>query len=755
MNDVASVAQNKTMRILCVHQGYELYGSDRSFMQTIAALKQQYPDSIITAIIPKKGELYDPLKEVADVVMIDRLWVPRKAELQKLFTTELLRFPFAVYHAYKRMKSYDMVYINTLTIIDYNVAARFVHTPTIIHVREILGGKASKLFSAILRFSHAHILFNSKATEQAFRLHPRQPREVIYNGVDIQDEVAAPNVEEGETLKILAIGRFSSWKGQDVLVNAVAALSEDERQKIAVRLVGGVFEDQHHFKDDVQALIEKHALQDTVKINDFTSDTAAIYQWADVLVVPSKKPEPFGRVAIEGMSYSRAVIAADHGGLSEIVIDGETGTLVAPNNAEALADSIRSYLTSLEKVQEHGKAARERFVSTFSQDRYAASIGESFQALYARRGWMSALPKAVNILGIRGVPAAHGGYETFADYFSRYLVNKGWDVTVYCQEEGSGEMYDDIWEGVKRIHIPVKGDGAKSTILFDMKSIRHAANTGKLALTLGYNTAIFNTWLRCKSVTNIINMDGIEWKRGKWSAPIKIWFWFNEIIGCFVSDHMIADHPQIKKHLERIAPSDKITVSAYGAKAVNEADVALLAPLELEPYSYSTIIARPEPENSILEMVQAFSAKPRDTKLVVLGNFKTDNEYHQSIKQAASADILFPGAIYDKDVLNSLRFYSLMYLHGHTVGGTNPSLLEALGAGNPVLAHDNHFNRWVAGQGAAYFANQAECEVQMDKLLGDKETLKTMSHASRARFEEAFTWDAILLEQEEILKRFL
>ncbi len=753
MNEV--ITHDKTMRILCVHQGYELYGSDRSFMQTIEALKVKYPNSIITAIIPKRGELYEPLQEVADVVMIDRLWVPRKAELKKLFTTELVRFPFAVYHAYKRMKTYDMVYINTLTIMDYNVAARFVNTPSIIHVREILGGKASKLFSAVLRFSRAHILYNSVATEKAFSLHPRQPREVIYNGVEIQNEVPAPVVEKDDTLKLLVIGRFSSWKGQDVLVEAIAKLSEAEQQKVAVRLVGGVFEDQHHFKDDVQALIEKHNLQDTVKINDFTSDTAAVYQWADILVVPSKKPEPFGRVAIEGMSYSRAVIAADHGGLSEIVLDGETGALVAPDNANALADGIRTYLASPEKVQLHGKAARDRFVSTFSQDRYATSIGESFEALYNREGWKAASRKAVNIMGIRGVPAAHGGYETFADYFSRYLVEKGWDVTVYCQEEGEGEMYTDTWEGVTRIHIPVKGDGAKSTIIFDMKSICHAAKTGKLALTLGYNTAIFNTWFRIKSVTNIINMDGIEWKRGKWSTPIKIWFWFNEVIGCFVSDHMIADHPQIKKHLQRIAPEKKITVSAYGAKEVKDADASLLEPLGLSPHTYSTVIARPEPENSILEMVKAFSAKPRDTKLVVLGNFKEDNDYQQSIKQAASDDVLFPGAIYDKDVLNALRFYGLMYLHGHTVGGTNPSLLEALGAGNPVLAHDNHFNRWVAGEGAAYFTNQAECEVQMDRLLGDKEALKAMSQASRARYAEAFTWDAILLEQEEILKRFL
>ena len=131
----------------------------------------------------------------------------------------------------------------------------------------------------------------------------------------------------------------------------------------------------------------------------------------------------------------------------------------------------------------------------------------------------------------------------------------------------------------------------------------------------------------------------------------------------------------------------------------------MLAPLGLTPGQYVTLIARPEPENSVLEIVAAFSAKrPRGLKLVVLGAYHPEAlPYHAQVMAAASPEVVFAGALYDHALVNALRLHGLLYLHGHQVGGTNPSLIEAMGAGNPVLAHDNRFNRWVARDGAWYF----------------------------------------------------
>ncbi|MFZ3153179.1 DUF1972 domain-containing protein [Pseudomonas sp.] len=361
----------------------------------------------------------------------------------------------------------------------------------------------------------------------------------------------------------------------------------------------------------------------------------------------------------------------------------------------------------------------------------------------------------ISILGIRGIPAKHGGFETFAEKLSLFLVAKGWQVTVYCQENGEGDRWESNWQGVRRIHIPVSRDGAAGTVIFDLKATRHALSQQGLFLTLGYNTAIFNLMQRIKGQTNVINMDGIEWRRDKWGFIAKTWFWLNERAGCWVGNHLVADHPKIKEHLATRVSADKITMIPYGGDQVESADIDLLTPYGIEPHQYSIIIARPEPENSFLEMVRAFSKTRRNHKLVVLGNFTPQsNSFHRQVMEAASDEVIFPGAIYEASIVQALRFFSRFYLHGHRVGGTNPSLVEGLGAGCAVIAHDNHFNRWVAGPGAAYFKDESACAAAFDSLLADDAAMARMKAASLARFHERFTWPQVLREYEELLTRW-
>lgn len=360
--------------------------------------------------------------------------------------------------------------------------------------------------------------------------------------------------------------------------------------------------------------------------------------------------------------------------------------------------------------------------------------------------------KSLYILGTRGVPAQHGGFETFAEKISLYLISCGWRVFVYCQEESNSDIYESDWCGVRRIHIPVKSKGAAGTIIFDWKATCHALSENGLFLTLGYNTAIFNFMQRIKGQINVINMDGIEWRRDKWGVLAKSWFWLNERAGCWIGNHLVADHPKIKEHLATRVNTDHITMIPYGGDEVTNADASLLTSYDVGPDQFSVIIARPEPENSFLEMVRAFSKTQRNHKLVVLGNFTPDiNFYHRQVIDAASDEVIFPGAIYDVSVVQALRYYSRFYLHGHRVGGTNPSLVEALGAGCAVIAHDNHFNRWVAGSDTAYFKDEAECAKLFDQLLTDYAAVDRMRAASRAVFKERFTWDQVLREYEELL----
>lgn len=355
------------------------------------------------------------------------------------------------------------------------------------------------------------------------------------------------------------------------------------------------------------------------------------------------------------------------------------------------------------------------------------------------------------ILGIRGIPAQHGGFETFAEKLAVYLKERGWRITVYCQEGGSGAITETDWQGIRRVHIPVSREGALGTVIFDFKAVRHALREKGLFLTLGYNTAIFNLLQRAKGQTNIINMDGIEWRREKWGPIAKTWFWMNERLGCWIGNHLVADHPKIKDHLATRVSADKITMIPYGGDEVKSASVEVLAGFSLEPKNFSIIIARPEPENSFFEMVDAFSSSVRNHKLVVLGNFTpSTNEYHKKVMDAASEEVIFPGAIYDASVVQALRYFSCFYLHGHRVGGTNPSLVEALGAGCAIIAHDNHFNRWVVGEGAAYFSDKQSLSRLLDELLADEERIADMKEVGAARFTERFKWDKVLSAYEQL-----
>lgn len=361
----------------------------------------------------------------------------------------------------------------------------------------------------------------------------------------------------------------------------------------------------------------------------------------------------------------------------------------------------------------------------------------------------------LRILGTRGVPAAHGGFETFAEHLALYLVERGWRVVVYCQHEGTASLRQDQWQGVERVHISVPGSGPRSTIDFDWRATRHAAACGDLCLTLGYNTALFCALLRLRGVPNVINMDGIEWSRAKWGPLAKTWFWLNDWAGCLLGDHLVADHPEIKRHLQTRVAGAKITTIAYGADAVGVVDDAPVRALNLVPGRYLTVVARAEPENSILEMVQGFSRRPRGLVLAVLGHYRPEVAYHARVRAAAGPEVRFLGAIYDKPVVQALRAHAAAYVHGHQVGGTNPSLVEALGAGNAVIAHDNRFNRWVAGEGAAYFDGADGFAAVLDRLDADPEALARMRAASLQRFTEAFTWPAILGDYEALLRAWL
>ena len=359
----------------------------------------------------------------------------------------------------------------------------------------------------------------------------------------------------------------------------------------------------------------------------------------------------------------------------------------------------------------------------------------------------------VNITGIRGIPAKHGGFETFAEALSDYLRHNNWDVTVYCQTDGWGCFYTDTYNGVRRINIPIPFGGPMATIVFDLLSTLHVCFISRsLTLVLGYNTAIFSIFYRLFAITSIMNMDGIEWQRNKWGRVAKCWFKLNEWLGCKLSNHLIADHSEIAKHLITRHGTLPITTIPYGANAITAAPITQLQNYKLAAGDYYLVIARPEPENSIVEIVRGFVGSKSKKKLVLLGDYKPSAPYQAEVLNAADHRVVFLGAIYDRAIVTVLRYYAAAYIHGHTVGGTNPSLVEAMGATSAIIAHDNRFNRGVCADTAVYFHDSSDLSKLIDGT--DTDSLQELKQKVYTRFKDSYTLETVHQKYADVLEKF-
>ena len=359
---------------------------------------------------------------------------------------------------------------------------------------------------------------------------------------------------------------------------------------------------------------------------------------------------------------------------------------------------------------------------------------------------------SLQVLGTYGIPNNYGGAEQFIEMLAPFLVEEGWKVRVFCQIPGDESFHITNWNGVELYHVPGKGTGPKSTIDYDIRCMRYALKSKMPILTMGYNTAFLNLLPRLFRIPNVIQMDGIEWKREKWGKFAKALFYVNERCGCYFGDHLIADHPEIKTFLTTRTRAEKISVLCQSAMYYEEPNLAQIESLGLSPKSYLTLVARVVPENQILEIVRAFSRRKRNIKLLVLGRYEESNPYAKQIREAASDEVVFPGPIYQPQV-GSLRYYTLGYLHGHTVGGTNPSLLEAMHSHNPVIAHNNKYNRWVAGEGAMYFDTEDDLDQLLTTFLSSPQKQKEMAEASKQRFQEQFSYEYSLGTFRDMLVR--
>ncbi|MCS6810618.1 MAG: DUF1972 domain-containing protein [Tepidimonas sp.] len=311
----------------------------------------------------------------------------------------------------------------------------------------------------------------------------------------------------------------------------------------------------------------------------------------------------------------------------------------------------------------------------------------------------------IAILGTRGIPARYGGFETFAEQLSVRLVQRGFDVTVYAETDGPAPP-DAMHRGVRVRYRRRPRWGAASVIAYDCACLWDARRGYDLVYMLGYGAAWACWWPRLWGSPVWINVDGLEWARSKWSLPARLYLRWMEWVATRAATRLIADAEAIAQRFRQRYPRGApCTTIAYGADIVDPAtvDPAPLATWGLTPRQYALVVARPEPENHVLEIVEGYVQHPGDWPLVVVGDVSGATAYQRRLLALRSDRVRFIGAVYDPAKLTALRAHAFVYLHGHSVGGTNPSLLESMACGSLVIAHDNPFNREVAGEGAEYF----------------------------------------------------
>jgi len=357
----------------------------------------------------------------------------------------------------------------------------------------------------------------------------------------------------------------------------------------------------------------------------------------------------------------------------------------------------------------------------------------------------------IGILGTRGIPNYHGGFEQFAEFFAGYLVEAGHEVFVYCSK--NHPYQETTYDGAHLIHCKDPEDkmGTIGQFFYDLNCILDARKRNfDVLLQLGYTSNSIWYWLLPKSPVIATNMDGLEWKRSKYNKWVRKFLKVAERLAVKSSDHLIADSKGIQSYLQQTygRPSKYI---AYGAELFENPNLDVLQKYGVEEGGYNMLIARMEPENNIEVILDGVAESNVNTIFLVVG--KNDaNTFGRYLTQKYKnvSHIRFLGGVYDLNALNNLRYFSKLYFHGHSVGGTNPSLLEAMASNCLIVAHKNEFNAAILDDDALYFSTKEEVKKLIEEV-DSKSNFQNLLNHNKNKIQELFSWEHINAQYLEFL----
>jgi glycosyltransferase involved in cell wall biosynthesis len=362
----------------------------------------------------------------------------------------------------------------------------------------------------------------------------------------------------------------------------------------------------------------------------------------------------------------------------------------------------------------------------------------------------------VAMIGTRGIPARYGGFETAVEEIGRRLVERGHQVTVYCRRTPDHVAPElDTYLGMDLVHLPAVRKKQLETLSHTGLSVGHVVRRGKPDVALMFNAANapFLPALRARRIPVATHVDGLEWQRTKWGGGGRAYYRKVEALSVRWSDALIADAPGIADYYRTEFGAETRLIS-YGAPVLRDLPSDNLARLDLEPGGFHLVVARFEPENHVHRAVEGFRASSAELPLVVVGSAPYADEYTARITELAGDDprIRLVGAVWDQDELDQLYAHSLTYIHGHSVGGTNPSLLRAIGAGAAVIAYDVTFNRDVLGEHGSWFLTPTDVAREVEAYEADPASARANGLALQDHAAEHYTWDAVTDDYEALCR---
>lgn len=356
---------------------------------------------------------------------------------------------------------------------------------------------------------------------------------------------------------------------------------------------------------------------------------------------------------------------------------------------------------------------------------------------------------SIALVGTRGVPARYGGFETAIEEVGRRLVDRGHEVVVYCRTPEGSTGTPHEYRGMKLVHLPAMRRRTLETLSHTGLSAAHLmAHRTDTAIVFNAANAPWLPLLRAASIPVATHVDGLEWQRAKWGPLGSRYYRACESMAVRWSDALIADAQGIADYYtqEFNAPTSLIT---YGAPLLQSDASDRLAELGLQAGGYHLVVARFEPENHVDVIVDGFVRSASRLPLVVVGSAPYSEEYTRKIHALADDRVRFVGGLWDQQQLDQLYAHAAVYWHGHSVGGTNPSLLRALGAGTAINAYDVGFNREVLRSAGSYFKTAGDIPSLVQAAESDRPALT--ERASRSLVEaRRYDWDLVTEDYERL-----